>query len=213
METSATTRSSTEMTKVIQVRIEEQEEHNGTENLSSRLLKTLAIGAGGVVITACQPSPTPTAAVQPTTVPPTAVKPAATIAPAATSAPTVAKAVEDYSKATRKETVIFDIDGGRVVAPDLWHPYLPTGARRDQGFHQCMLEPLQILNYETGELTNWLAESFTSNSSLDVWTLKLRKGITWSDGKPMTADDVVFTVELAVEKRRLLQQPGFKALA
>lgn len=172
-------------------------------------LRTLAIGAGSVAITACQPSATPTAAVPPTTAPTTAAKPAATTAPAATSAPAVA-AAEDYTKATRKETVIFDIDGGRVVAPDLWHPYLPTGARKDQGFHQCMLEPLQILNYETGELTNWLAESFTSNSSLDVWTLKLRKGITWSDGKPMTADDVVFTVDALWKNDGFFNNPGLK---
>ena len=28
-----------------------------------------------------------------------------------------------------------------------------------------------------------------------VWTLKLRSGVTWHDGKPFTADDVVYTIE------------------
>jgi peptide/nickel transport system substrate-binding protein len=92
----------------------------------------------------------------------------------------------------RKSTAIFDIDGGKVLAPDLWNPYLPT-ARRDHGFHQAMMEPMFILNYETGNYDPWVAESMTSNDKLDVWTLKLKKGVMWSDGKPFTAQDVVFT--------------------
>lgn len=146
-----------------------------------------------MLLAACGATPTPTK------VPPTATKaaaPAAPAAPTATKAPAAPAPAEDYSKAVRKDTVIFDIDGGRVVAPDNWHPYLPSGSRRDQGYHQAMLEPIQILNYETGQITPWLAESFTSNAGLDVWTLKLKKGITWSDGKPMTADDVEFTVNM-----------------
>src|SRR5690606_11697782 len=95
----------------------------------------------------------------------------------------------------REETVIFEIDGGRVVDPELWNPFVP-GNRRDHGFHQAMLEPLFILNYETGEFVPWLGESFTANDSLDVWTLKIRDGVTWSDGEAYNADDVVFTVNM-----------------
>ena len=68
--------------------------------------------------------------------------------------------------------------------------------RRDQGFHQVCLEPLLILNYQTGELMPWLAESFTSNDAMDVWTLKLRDGVTWQDGEAFNADDVVFTMNM-----------------
>ena len=105
---------------------------------------------------------------------------------------------EDYAKADRKDTVIFDIDGGRVTTPDLWNPYVP-GNRRDHGLHQAMVEPLFILNYESGKIEPWLGESMTSNDKLDVWTLKLHEGVTWSDGVPMTADDVVFTVQLMMK--------------
>jgi len=62
-----------------------------------------------------------------------------------------------------------------------------------------MAEPLFILNYETGKIEPWLGESMTSNDKMDVWTLKLRKGIYWSDGVPMTADDMVFTVQLMMK--------------
>lgn len=98
----------------------------------------------------------------------------------------------------RKTTAIFDIDGGRVLAPDLWNPFVP-GNRRDHGFHQSMMEPLFILNYETGEFVGWTAESMTPNEALDVWTLKLRNGVTWSDGVARSADDVVFTIEMLLK--------------
>lgn len=38
-----------------------------------------------------------------------------------------------------------------------------------------------------------LAKSFSISPDGKTYTIKLRKGITWTDGKPITADDVVFT--------------------
>jgi peptide/nickel transport system substrate-binding protein len=90
-----------------------------------------------------------------------------------------------------------DIDGGRMLDPEMWNPYTP-GNRRDQGFHQVCLEPLFILNYQTGEFTPWLGESFTANETNDVWTLKLRDGVTWQDGEAFNADDVVFTINTLI---------------
>ena len=98
----------------------------------------------------------------------------------------------------RRGTVILDIDGGRVVDPQLWNPYVP-GSRLDHGYHQALLEPLFILNYESGKIMPWLGETMTANEAMDVWTLKLREGIRWSDGEPFNADDVVFTVELLLD--------------
>src|SRR4051812_35136227 len=40
-----------------------------------------------------------------------------------------------------------------------------------------------------------LATSAEPNRDATVWTLKLRDGITWHDGKPFTADDVVYTIK------------------
>ncbi len=98
----------------------------------------------------------------------------------------------------RANTVIFDIDGGRVQDPENWNPLVP-GNRVDQGYHQAILEPLFILNYQTGEFIPWLGESFEANDTLDVWTLKLRDGVTWADGEAFNADDVVFTANLFAE--------------
>src|SRR3954465_10074202 len=76
----------------------------------------------------------------------------------------------------RKSTVIFDIDGGKVLNVDSWNPFIPQ-RRMDHGFHQAVIEPMFILNYETGKYDPWVAESMTSNATLDEWTLKLKKGV------------------------------------
>jgi len=40
-----------------------------------------------------------------------------------------------------------------------------------------------------------LAESWESNPELSQWTFKLRPGVTWHDGAPLTSADVTFTFE------------------
>ncbi len=39
-----------------------------------------------------------------------------------------------------------------------------------------------------------LAESFEPNADATEWTFKLRKDVTWHDGSPFTADDVVYSM-------------------
>lgn len=52
--------------------------------------------------------------------------------------------------------------------------------------------------YQLGPDANpqpWLAESATPNSDTTEWTVKLKSGVTWHDGKPLTADDVIYTIK------------------
>jgi peptide/nickel transport system substrate-binding protein len=51
------------------------------------------------------------------------------------------------------------------------------------------------LNLPGAALRPWLAESWSSNDDATVWTFKLRGGVTFHNGKPMTAGDVVATFE------------------
>jgi len=43
-----------------------------------------------------------------------------------------------------------------------------------------------------------MAESWTASDDGLTWRYKLREGLKWSDGEPMTADDVVYTITRAV---------------
>jgi len=156
------------------------------------LISVLMIAA--LLLTAC-PAPAPTPA------PAEPAQPAAPAEAPAEPAPTQPPAEEPAPAAVseRSKTLIMDIDGGRLQDPEgVWNPYVP-GGRRDQGFHQVCLEPLFILNYQTGEFLPWLGESFVANETLDEWTLTLREGVTWQDGTPFTADDVVFTIQTLID--------------
>ncbi len=45
-----------------------------------------------------------------------------------------------------------------------------------------------------------MAESWTSSNDGLTWTYKMRSGMKWSDGEPMTADDVKYTIDRANEE-------------
>jgi peptide/nickel transport system substrate-binding protein len=49
------------------------------------------------------------------------------------------------------------------------------------------------LDVPSQQTTPGLAESWTNSPDGKTWTFKLRKNLRWSDGEPLTADDVVFT--------------------
>lgn len=103
----------------------------------------------------------------------------------------------------REDTVIFDIDR-TIQDPENFNWMTDgSGIRRMQGAHQTMWEPLFILNFETGELEPWLASGFEVNDDQTEFTVNLREGITWSDGEAFDADDVVFSVEMAMGNEEL----------
>ena len=52
------------------------------------------------------------------------------------------------------------------------------------------------LSGQTLNLTPQLATSWTPNSTADVWTFKIRQGVKFHDGSPLTANDVVYTFQL-----------------
>lgn len=95
----------------------------------------------------------------------------------------------------REDQLIFENISERVTTPENYNPFLPSTLLH-AGLQQVGLEALFYYNYETGEMVPWQAESFEFNDAFDEVTIKLRDGVTWSDGQPFTSADVVYTMEM-----------------
>ncbi len=54
---------------------------------------------------------------------------------------------------------------------------------------------------ETGEAMPGLAESWSPSADAKVWTFKIRQGVTFHDGKPLTVADVVATLKRHVDEK------------
>jgi peptide/nickel transport system substrate-binding protein len=59
-----------------------------------------------------------------------------------------------------------------------------------------IFEPLYITS-AAGKLTPWLASAYTLSKDRKTYTFDLRPGVTFSDGKPLTPADVVFSLDRA----------------
>jgi peptide/nickel transport system substrate-binding protein len=84
------------------------------------------------------------------------------------------------------------------VAGQTWtcafNPYNPSVNLLSFGF---TYEPLVYVNaLKNNAETPMLAKSYTWNADKTVLTFTIRDGVKWSDGQPMTADDVAFTFNL-----------------
>ncbi len=93
----------------------------------------------------------------------------------------------------RDETLY--IGGAAWGPPSTWNPYQPGNLANTTGTTGLLYETLFGYNPLTDELTPWLAEKgeWTDATTFDI---TLRKGMTWSDGEPLTSADVVYTMEI-----------------
>ena len=82
-------------------------------------------------------------------------------------------------------------------APSILNPYLSGGTKEVEAA-SLVIEPLARYD-ETGNMVPWLAEEIPTvenegvSPDLTTITWKIRRDIVWSDGTPITANDVVFT--------------------
>jgi peptide/nickel transport system substrate-binding protein len=69
----------------------------------------------------------------------------------------------------------------------------------------CMLavtgEFLAFDNNQTLKLEPMLATKWTASAGGKVWTFKIRPGVKFHDGSPLTADDVVWTIQQLADKK------------
>jgi len=99
----------------------------------------------------------------------------------------------------REETLIVDMLNARVANPGMMNPYL-EGVTISHGLHQLAYSQLWEIDTVTGKQFPALAANMPEalNKDFTKFRFKLRKGLAWHDGKPFTADDVVFTAEMVM---------------
>jgi peptide/nickel transport system substrate-binding protein len=83
----------------------------------------------------------------------------------------------------------------QASGPKTFNPLFATDTDT-LGILNCVMSVLVRINRQTGEAEPELAESLTSSSDHRVLTIRLRPGVTFSDGHPLTADDVLFTFQV-----------------
>jgi len=150
-------------------------------------LRLTATGAGFAVLTACA------------TVPPAAPSPAAATEVPATPGPTEAATTAPAAEAApgeypRAQTLILYMHT-RQASPQQMNMYVPNSSYWP---HSVLggSNQLWIRNSDAGTIEWWLATGFEYDEDYKGLTIKLREGVTWSDGEPFNADDVIFTIDM-----------------
>lgn len=131
------------------------------------------------------------------TTPPTPAPAGATQAPAAvqaTTAPEVAPGVP------RADCLILENPTGKVVPADDLNRWRPGIQSASTGQQQIGLDALWYIDPDAGINGVWenalASERPLYNKDFTQMTVKLRKGIFWSDGVEFTADDLIYTVDI-----------------
>ncbi len=100
--------------------------------------------------------------------------------------------------------ITLTVAGEAVGMTRVFNPYLPTNALglagnsvasgNSSGF---INEPLVQVDYvRSNYVIPWLAQSWAWSNGNKTLTFHLRQGVKWSDGKPFSSADVVFSYEL-----------------
>src|SRR5690348_4097899 len=99
-------------------------------------------------------------------------------------------------------------------APTTLNPYLATGTKDDHAA-SVVLEPLARYD-ENGNMVAFLAQDIPTvdnggvSKDLTTITWKLKDGLVWSDGTPVTADDAVFSWQYCTDAATgCTQSPNF----
>lgn len=89
------------------------------------------------------------------------------------------------------------LPGGRLIVatfgdPKTFNP-ITANEQSSEEIYRHLFAGLLGFDWTTQTVTPGLAESWTNSPDGRTWTFTLRKNLRWSDGEPLTADDVVFT--------------------
>jgi peptide/nickel transport system substrate-binding protein len=84
-----------------------------------------------------------------------------------------------------------------------WNHALVGGGSLSMLFRYQAYEPLLRYTPDWSGVTPNVAESFTADADSKVYTIRLRKGMKWSDGQPYTTDDIKFWYDTVFTDKRV----------
>ncbi len=105
-------------------------------------------------------------------------------------------------------TLVGAFDVGPGGAPQVI-PYFDTAGR---DWLSKIWSPLISWDETMSGLVPEIAVEWTSNDDATVWTFELREGVLWHDGEALTADDVVFSLNLALDPEAVTSFPTLSQL-
>jgi oligopeptide transport system substrate-binding protein len=178
-----------------------------------------AVGAAVSLLEACGGSsaaPTTTAQSAPSAAGPTAtVAPAATAtpvpqtlggsataAPAAASAPATTGTSANGTAAPNVAAPSANLADKQVYRFAELEPasFDPANSQEVSNLPQ-IFEGLVNVSWKDGTIEPAMAQSYAANSDATVWTFKMRPGVKWSDGTPLTAKDFEYAWRRVVDPK------------
>ncbi len=103
------------------------------------------------------------------------------------------------SNLPRKETLIVENPEGTVKNAGWFNIWAINAGGQSTGLHQLGMDTFWYIDPQRGLDGVWdnslASEKPIYNADFTEMTVKLRRGIHWSDGKEFTADDVVYTIQ------------------
>ncbi|MBI4297419.1 MAG: hypothetical protein HY676_02675 [Chloroflexi bacterium] len=179
----------------------------------------LMISALALLLAACAPAAEPTATPRPTATPaptftpiptftpvpgaPTATPAVALPAPTAVATPTRAPAQLGPSVPTGTLTLVTTGDVANMIPGN-------AGIQPLQ-FYNLMFETLDTKDALTMAPGPLLAESW-QNPDINTWIFKLRKDVVFHNGQKMTADDLIFSLDLQEKSKDWTERPSSTAI-
>lgn len=175
----------------------------------TRLKLLTALVACILVLAACggaPPAAAPTTAPEPTQA---SQAPEATAAPAEPAATATAAPISTgpLAEVPRNRTLIL---GWSITSPiGVTNPWAVPGYTHQEG-NVFMWEPLMYYGIFSDQYIPWLAESMEyTNDDFTALEIKLNPAARWSDGEPVTSEDVVYTFEGQMTNDKLPYHASF----
>ncbi|MCL1868883.1 MAG: ABC transporter substrate-binding protein [Promicromonosporaceae bacterium] len=85
------------------------------------------------------------------------------------------------------------------------NPFLGSSAARTMGYAFAIYEPLVQPNTidPTQKPEPWLASAYKWNDDYTQVTFTTRDNVKWSDGQPLTADDIAYSIQMRIDNKAL----------